>query len=423
MPSKPGFRLGIYMCKDLEIVDFAAPYGVFSVARRLDPELDAFFVAEALRPVQAQAGFTIMPNYAFADEPDMDAFLIAGGFGTRQELNNGRLHAFIRALPDKTLLVSVCTGSWIYGRMGLLDGRMATNRKEPDRLESSRMGKVPIDRLAEIARPAASAGREWWIAAASLPGGASRRAWRSASICSAARAMGRTSSPRWPASWNTRRPMKSIAAISPMIKAPRNTKSSQHRHLGRAVTPYPGSQKALAFVTIPDNAVGVSGMTGRSNQPASSVSPRLEQGQEAFANKPFVAAHQLFPEAVSHVKNVDRLLAKGGDMSRCNIEFQIAETARQIEQKAGAVKSVSLDHGQFLRGRVINDDVRGYAKGAEPRFLQTAGDFKRVDGSLSGKYRADRVRDFLRPFDLFAVGKKPLQEERIQGQTSRVVEI
>ena len=151
MPSKPGFRLGIYMCKDLEIVDFAAPYGVFSVARRLDPELDAFFVAELLRPVQAQAGFTIMPNYAFADGPDMDAFLIPGGFGTRQELNNGRLHAFIRALPDKTLLVSVCTGSWIYGRMGLLDGRMATNRKEPDRLESSNMGKVPIDRLAEIA--------------------------------------------------------------------------------------------------------------------------------------------------------------------------------------------------------------------------------------------------------------------------------
>jgi transcriptional regulator GlxA family with amidase domain len=151
MQNKRGFRLGIYMCKDLEIVDFAAPYGVFSVARRLDPELDAFFIAESLRLVQAQAGFTIMPNYAFADAPDMDAFLIPGGFGTRQELGNGRLHAFIRALPEKTLLVSVCTGSWIYGRMGLLDGRLATNRKEPDRLESSNMGKVPIDRLAEIA--------------------------------------------------------------------------------------------------------------------------------------------------------------------------------------------------------------------------------------------------------------------------------
>jgi transcriptional regulator GlxA family with amidase domain len=35
--------------------------------------------------------------------------------------------------------------------MGLLDGLPATNRKEPDRLESSATGKVPIDRLAEIA--------------------------------------------------------------------------------------------------------------------------------------------------------------------------------------------------------------------------------------------------------------------------------
>ena len=35
--------------------------------------------------------------------------------------------------------------------MGLLDGLAATNRKEPDRLEKSSFGKVPIDRLAEIA--------------------------------------------------------------------------------------------------------------------------------------------------------------------------------------------------------------------------------------------------------------------------------
>ena len=35
--------------------------------------------------------------------------------------------------------------------MGLLDGLPATNRKEPDRLESSAFGQVPIDRLAEIA--------------------------------------------------------------------------------------------------------------------------------------------------------------------------------------------------------------------------------------------------------------------------------
>src|SRR5579875_1750665 len=101
---KAGFRLGIYIFKDAEIVDFAAPYGVFSVA-------------EAMRPVQAQAGFTVLPNYAFADRPAMDAFLIPGGFGTRQEMHNRRLHEFIRELPESCLLTSVCTGSWIYGMM------------------------------------------------------------------------------------------------------------------------------------------------------------------------------------------------------------------------------------------------------------------------------------------------------------------
>lgn len=145
-----GFRLGIYVFKDAEIVDFAGPYGVFSVARRFDPELDVFLIADAMRPVQAQAGFTVLPNYSFSDRPAMDAFLIPGGFGTRQEMHNRRLHEFIRSLPEETLLTSVCTGSWIYGVLGLLDGLAATNRKEPDRQEAA-AGKVPIDRLADIA--------------------------------------------------------------------------------------------------------------------------------------------------------------------------------------------------------------------------------------------------------------------------------
>ena len=150
-PTTPGFRLGIYVFKDVEIVDFAAPHGVFSVARRFDPELEAFLVAESMRPVQAQAGFTVLPNYSFSDTPAMDAFLIPGGFGTRQELHNRNLHDFIRALPERTLLTSVCTGSWIYGVMGLLDGLPATNRKEPDKVEAGPTGMVPLDRLAQIA--------------------------------------------------------------------------------------------------------------------------------------------------------------------------------------------------------------------------------------------------------------------------------
>jgi putative intracellular protease/amidase len=81
----------------------------------------------------------------------MDAFLIPGGFGTRQEMHNRRLHDYVHSLPQECLLTSVCTGSWVYAQMGLLDGLAATNRKEPDRAEAAGAGQVPIDRLAEIA--------------------------------------------------------------------------------------------------------------------------------------------------------------------------------------------------------------------------------------------------------------------------------
>ena len=52
MKNKAGFRLGVYVFKDAEVIDYAAPYGVFSVARRLDPELEAFLVADSHKPVQ-----------------------------------------------------------------------------------------------------------------------------------------------------------------------------------------------------------------------------------------------------------------------------------------------------------------------------------------------------------------------------------
>lgn len=151
MEKTNGFRLGIYIFKDAEIIDYAAPYGVFSVARRLDPSLDAFFISDAHRPVQTQAGLTVLPNYSFLDNPSMNAFLIPGGFGTRQEIYNQRLQQYIISLPNETLLTSVCTGSWIYAQMGLLDGIPATSRKEPDKLEASPLGIVPIDRLSQLA--------------------------------------------------------------------------------------------------------------------------------------------------------------------------------------------------------------------------------------------------------------------------------
>ena len=140
-------RLGIYVFDGVEVIDFTAPLGVFAVAQRMDPELDAFLVGDTAVSVQSTAGMTVTPRYGLDNHPDMDAFLIPGGIGTRREMHNRRLLEFVRGLPKETLRVSVCTGAWIYGAAGILDGIKATSRKNGDPSEKI----VPIDRLAQIA--------------------------------------------------------------------------------------------------------------------------------------------------------------------------------------------------------------------------------------------------------------------------------
>lgn len=142
-----GKRLGIYIFDNAEVIDWATPTGVFAVARRMDPELETFLIGDTQSPVVATAGLRVTPKYGLADNPSMDAFLIPGGLGTRAEIHNRRLIDFVRSLPEEVLLVSVCTGSWVYGVAGLLDGIRATNRKNGDPNEPM----VPIDRLAKLA--------------------------------------------------------------------------------------------------------------------------------------------------------------------------------------------------------------------------------------------------------------------------------
>jgi len=104
-------RLGIYLFNGAEVIDWAAPFGVFAVARRLDPELDVFTVGETAQTVHATGDLSVNPRYTLADQPAMDAFLLPGGIGTRAAQHDQRLISFLRNLPAETVLASVCTGS------------------------------------------------------------------------------------------------------------------------------------------------------------------------------------------------------------------------------------------------------------------------------------------------------------------------
>jgi len=115
-------RVGILIFPDVEVLDFCGPYEVFSAARlneeRRREELSPFevlLVAERAEPLAATGGMRVLPDCTLAACPPLDVLVVPGGYGTRRE--QGR---------RVETLTSVCTGSMLLGRAGLLDGRRAT---------------------------------------------------------------------------------------------------------------------------------------------------------------------------------------------------------------------------------------------------------------------------------------------------------
>ena len=127
-------RVGILIFPDVEVLDFAGPFEVFSVARldeskrREEPSpFEVFLVAEQAEPVRTAGGMRVTPDYTLESCPRLDLLVVPGGWGTRRELDNQRLLDWIAARAREVeTLTSVCTGAMLLGKAGLLDGRHAT---------------------------------------------------------------------------------------------------------------------------------------------------------------------------------------------------------------------------------------------------------------------------------------------------------
>ena len=77
------------------------------------------------------AGPKVMADTTFTDAPPLDILLIPGGFGTRPELENTAMMTFLKDRSSHAQVVSsVCTGSALLAKAGLLDGKKATSNKQ-----------------------------------------------------------------------------------------------------------------------------------------------------------------------------------------------------------------------------------------------------------------------------------------------------
>ena len=131
-------KLAILIFDDVEVLDFAGPFEVFSVCglrTMANPPFEVYTVAEK-REVIARNRLTILANYTLADMPAPDIILVPGGggyradgspFGTRKEMDNPVILNWVTHWHTRTqLTLSVCTGSLVLAKAGLLDGLKAT---------------------------------------------------------------------------------------------------------------------------------------------------------------------------------------------------------------------------------------------------------------------------------------------------------
>ncbi len=121
-------NLAIFLFNDAEILDFCGPYEVFSVANRFaEPTAFNVFTVAEQSPVVAANGLSVNADYTLQDCPAPHLLLVPGGIGTRTEMHNQRIIAWIKQAADcAELVLSVCTGALLLGKAGLLDGLEAT---------------------------------------------------------------------------------------------------------------------------------------------------------------------------------------------------------------------------------------------------------------------------------------------------------
>ena len=126
-------NIGLLMFPDAEELDFVGPYEVFTMSNEVfelegKPEPDrVILISEDGNPVRCRKGMTIAAHESIATAPKLDVLLIPGGQGTRTEVNNETLMAWVAEVDKSTTwTTSVCTGALLLTGSGVATGKRVT---------------------------------------------------------------------------------------------------------------------------------------------------------------------------------------------------------------------------------------------------------------------------------------------------------
>ncbi|ONG98427.1 DJ-1/PfpI family protein [Bacillus cereus] len=123
------WSVGIFLFNDVEVLDFAGPFEVFSITKvHEEKPFTVYTVSQHGEMITARNGLKVKPDYSIKDLPPVDILIIPGGKGAREnEVKNDIIINWVRQqMKEVKLMTSVCTGALLLAKAGLLEGLKAT---------------------------------------------------------------------------------------------------------------------------------------------------------------------------------------------------------------------------------------------------------------------------------------------------------
>lgn len=127
-PSPPAKEMAVakptkvlfYLQDGVQVLDFAGPLEVFN-----DAGFEVFIVSKTKAQIVSQDVLKITPDYSIADAPKADIIAFFGG-ATRATTEDPEVIDWIKRTARPDYYFSVCTGAFILGKAGILDGLTTT---------------------------------------------------------------------------------------------------------------------------------------------------------------------------------------------------------------------------------------------------------------------------------------------------------
>ena len=130
-------RIGILLFDQMDLLDAGGPYEVLLTASRLvvrdggEPPFEVLTVGVTQDPVTAYGGLRLTPQTTLADGGALDVLVVPGAIDIDSVMSDAGLMTAVRSSAGEAgVIASVCTGAFLLGEIGLLDGRPWTTHWE-----------------------------------------------------------------------------------------------------------------------------------------------------------------------------------------------------------------------------------------------------------------------------------------------------